>query len=45
MTHHLDLAERLCDRALVLDDGRLVHDGPLAHVLSDRDFLTEHRLA
>ncbi|NND85515.1 MAG: ABC transporter ATP-binding protein [Acidimicrobiia bacterium] len=45
VTHHLDLAERLCDRALVLDDGHLVHDGPLADVLSDRDFLTEHRLA
>jgi cobalt/nickel transport system ATP-binding protein len=45
VTHHLDLAERLCDRALVLDSGRLVHDGPLDDVLSDEAFLVEHRLA
>ncbi len=45
VTHHLDLAERLCDRALVLDGGRLVHDGPLSEVLGDERFLFEHRLA
>ncbi|UCG40061.1 MAG: ABC transporter ATP-binding protein [Acidimicrobiia bacterium] len=45
VTHHLDLAERLCDRALVLDSGRLVHDGPLVDVLSNGAFLIEHRLA
>jgi cobalt/nickel transport system ATP-binding protein len=45
VTHHLDLAERLCDRALVLDQGRLVHDGPLAGVLGNEAFLMEHRLA
>ena len=45
VTHHLELADALCTRALVLDQGRLVRDGLLSEVLTDDRFLIEHRLA
>jgi cobalt/nickel transport system ATP-binding protein len=43
-THDLDLALELCDRTLVLSQGRLVYDGPTADVLYDAAFLYEHGL-
>ncbi|WP_286959032.1 ABC transporter ATP-binding protein [Arsenicicoccus sp. UBA7492] len=29
VTHDLDMVQRVCDRGVVLDQGRLVHDGPI----------------
>jgi len=44
-THDLDLAGRLCGRAVVLDDGRVVADGPSGEILADRSLLGAHGLA
>jgi cobalt/nickel transport system ATP-binding protein len=43
-THDMDVAWRLCDRAIVMDDGRLVTDGPAGEVMTDRDLLEAHGL-
>jgi cobalt/nickel transport system ATP-binding protein len=43
-THDLDLALELCDRTVVLSHGRVARDGPTAKILSDGDFLEQHRL-
>lgn len=34
-THDLDMARRLCRRIIVIDDGRVVADGPAEETLSD----------
>lgn len=44
VTHDLPFAARTCDRAVVMDRGRVVADGPTAGVLGDRDLLEAHRL-
>ena len=36
VTHDLPYGLQLCDRAVVLDDGRVVADGPIAELLTDR---------
>ncbi|MFN8786428.1 MAG: energy-coupling factor ABC transporter ATP-binding protein [Pseudanabaena sp.] len=42
--HDLDLVLELCDRTIVLSEGKVVYDGNTKQVLSDREFLLAHSL-
>jgi cobalt/nickel transport system ATP-binding protein len=44
VTHDLPYALETCERAVVLDAGRIVADGPTAELLGDGDLLAAHRL-
>ena len=44
VTHDLPYALQLCPRSVVLDDGRVVADGPTRDLLTDSDLLAQHRL-
>ncbi|MFC3690028.1 energy-coupling factor ABC transporter ATP-binding protein [Aquipuribacter hungaricus] len=44
VTHDLPFALELCERSVVLDAGRIAHDGPTLDVLQDPDLLARHRL-
>ncbi len=44
VTHDLPYALELCERAVVLDDGTVVADGPTPKVLGDVDLMAAHRL-
>lgn len=43
-THDMDLAWELCDRAIIMDEGRIVADGPADVVMRDGDLLGAHGL-
>jgi cobalt/nickel transport system ATP-binding protein len=44
VTHDLPYAAQLCDRAVVMDGGVIVADGPIEAILSDAELLAGHRL-
>ncbi|MFF5171445.1 energy-coupling factor ABC transporter ATP-binding protein [Micromonospora sp. NPDC000089] len=44
VTHDLPYAAELCDRAVILDAGRIVADAPTRTLLSDAPLLAAHRL-
>jgi cobalt/nickel transport system ATP-binding protein len=44
VTHDLPYALELCPRAVILDEGRSVADGPTRELLADADLLERHRL-
>ncbi|MEP9395478.1 ABC transporter ATP-binding protein [Gordonia sp. VNQ95] len=44
VTHDLLYAAQLCDRAVVIDAGRVVADGPVDDILADEALLAAHRL-
>lgn len=43
-THDLAMAKQLFPRTLLMEDGRIVADGPSKNILSDTDFLESHGL-
>jgi cobalt/nickel transport system ATP-binding protein len=44
VTHDLPYALELCPRAVVMDGGAIVADGPTAELLADRELMAAHRL-
>lgn len=44
ITHDLPFALELCERAVIMDQGRVVADGPTSEILSDGALLRAHRL-
>ncbi|WP_434743086.1 energy-coupling factor ABC transporter ATP-binding protein [Micromonospora sp. SH-82] len=44
VTHDLPYALELCERSVILDDGRIVADGPTPLLLADGEVLARHRL-
>lgn len=44
VTHDLPYAAQLCQRAVIVDAGAVVADGPIAELLSDTALLAAHRL-
>lgn len=43
-THDMKLAAAICDRLIILDEGRLVYDGAMKDVLHDPELLESHGL-
>jgi cobalt/nickel transport system ATP-binding protein len=43
-THDLDLALELCDRTVILSEGKVVYDGETETAMCNPDFLLEHAL-
>ncbi|MFC1705245.1 energy-coupling factor ABC transporter ATP-binding protein [Planctomycetota bacterium] len=43
-SHDLEFCLTLCDRAVVLDGGRVIREGPIQEVFSDSEFMLAHGL-
>ncbi len=43
-THDLELVVKLCSRAVVMDGGRIVADGPAVEILSNEELMVRHGL-
>lgn len=43
-THDLAMVEELCERAILLDSGRLIADAPTANLLANKELLFQYRL-
>jgi cobalt/nickel transport system ATP-binding protein len=43
-SHDLDFILELCERCLIIKDGRIVADGPVLNILSDQPLLEENNL-
>ncbi len=43
-THDLEFVVEICPRVLVLDDGKIVAEGPTAELLSDEPLMLAHGL-
>jgi cobalt/nickel transport system ATP-binding protein len=44
VTHDLPYALQLCPRALIINEGVIVADGPTANILSDAELMQDNRL-
>ena len=44
VTHDLPLTLELCPRSVIMDQGRVVADGPTRELLGNRELLARHRL-
>jgi cobalt/nickel transport system ATP-binding protein len=44
VTHDLPYAAQLCDRAVIMDAGKVAADGPIDAILADAELLAAHRL-
>jgi cobalt/nickel transport system ATP-binding protein len=44
-THDLDMVACLCDRVVILDEGKIVADGATEEILDNEKLLGEHGLA
>lgn len=43
-THDLELVVKLCSRAVVMDGGRIIADGPAVEILSNEELMVRHGL-
>jgi cobalt/nickel transport system ATP-binding protein len=43
-THYLDLVLDLCQRALIMDGGRIVYEGPVPQIFDQEELLKSHGL-
>ncbi len=43
-THDLEMVAEMCSRAIVLDHGEIVADGPVMELLNDEDLMLAHGL-
>jgi cobalt/nickel transport system ATP-binding protein len=44
VTHDLAYARELCRRVMIMNQGTIVADGPMEHVLADEELLATNRL-
>jgi cobalt/nickel transport system ATP-binding protein len=44
-SHDRALVERLCRRVMVIDEGRIVADGPMGDILNDAELMEKHGLS